>query len=91
MEKSWLEGNSEGLTFNFLSEDESEAVLNELSERMKDVVFAKSRDIVKDYMTKLGETPIYGEDTLHFRYELTFVGNDIFQILARRKRNENKQ
>jgi len=69
-----------------LTKKEKEFLIEELSEKMKDVVYMNSRRRAKELVDKLQEMNLEPESKLEITYKIVFVFNDILQIVARVRR-----
>lgn len=63
-------------------------VINELAQRLKDIAFMQAKDRIEEAVKKIENTRVDGEDKVSIIWELTFVVNDIIQIIGRKKRGE---
>ena len=74
-----------------ISNEEYELVVKELSERIKDVVFVNAEKNVRKILTKERLEQLLdldGGSEVELNYVITFVVNDILQIIGRKRRAE---
>lgn len=67
-----------------------EVIINELSERCKDVVYKKSLSIARQTINILKNVRMEGGDSIDLDYTITFIVNDILQIIGRIERKGEK-
>lgn len=73
--------------FSKLTEDEKNALAQEISERLKDIVTIKTEQHAYEFVEKLTKVSVYsGDDTINFNYRTIMNYNDILQILGRVRR-----
>ena len=75
------------IDFTRLTEHERKVLSWEISERLKDVVFAKAEIHATEFVDRIGKWAVFlGDDTINFNFTVTMVYNDILQILGRVRR-----
>lgn len=77
------------ITLKKLIEGYEEIIIDELSERLKDVVFMQAKNRMKESLMKMGDNEVAPEDEVTTTYNMHFVVTDILQIIGREKRRKN--
>ena len=74
-----------------ITADELATVADEMSERVKDIVFCNAKRRVKDMLRTLPKNRILtSDDSIYVTYRIEFTTGDIQQILARRRRKHGQ-
>ena len=71
-----------------LTKKEKNAVVKELAERMKDVVYMNAEEKAESAVNELLELDLSPDSSININYKITFLLNDILQILGRIKRQK---
>ena len=71
-----------------LTKKEKNAVVKELAERMKDVVYMNAEEKAEWAINRLLEVDLPPDSSININYRVTFLLNDILQILGRIKRQK---
>ena len=67
-----------------ISPEEVELLIQEVSERLKDVVYMMAKEETRKMLNELKAVDF--DDTFTFHFKVKMVGGDFFQILGRGKR-----
>jgi len=72
------------------TEDEEEMVLDELAERLKNLVYMFARSKIEEAYQKLKDMSAChdGEDKITITVELGFIVNDLFEVVGGFRRNK---
>jgi len=73
-----------------LTHEEKEAVISELAERMKDLVYMNARRQAEKVLNKILTTSPKPDQVFEVEYKFRFVFNDIIQILGRFRRSREE-
>lgn len=75
-----------------VTEKETELIIDEMTKRMKDIVYVHAETKLRDLMKEFFEIMQHGRavDTYKTTYEVTFVFGDIEQIIGRIRREKNE-
>jgi len=74
-----------------LTEDEKKALIKELAERMKDIVYMNAESRAQATINSLLEVELEPSDPIKINYKFNFVFNDILQILGRIRRKKEEE
>lgn len=69
-----------------LTPEEKEAIITELAERMKDIIYMNAREKAEEALNDILKTDLHPNDTIEIDYKFQFIFNDILQILGRTRR-----
>jgi len=69
-----------------LTKEEKELVINELAERMKDMVYMNAKVKAREVVEQALRMKLNSDEKVVVTYEFEFVFNDIIQIVGRRRR-----
>jgi hypothetical protein len=69
-----------------MSSQEREIVINELAERMKDIVFMTSKEKIVAVLEQMEGMTFGNDDDITVQYEINFVIGDIIQMVGRERR-----
>jgi len=69
-----------------LTPEEKEAIITELAERMKDIIYMNAREKAEEALDQILKDDLHPNDTIDITYNIRFVFNDILQILGRIRR-----
>ncbi|MCP8305333.1 MAG: hypothetical protein H3Z50_07725 [archaeon] len=76
---------------DYLTEEEKELVINEINERLRDMVFSQGKKRLSKELVEILGLPIMDEDsgsTLDVSFVVNFVIGDIQQIVSRSRRDK---
>ncbi len=74
------------IDLNQLTPKEEEALIEEMAERMIDVVCANALRRTRQILQDLQGEFLIPEDVVTIKYDVNFVANDLYQIIARERR-----
>jgi len=80
-----------------LTPEEKEAIITEIAERLKDVVYMKARQRAEEVLNYLlacceaSDEPINPNDPIEIIFRVEFLWNDILQVLGRLGRKKEKR
>ena len=69
-----------------LSEQEFNAVVKEMTERIKDIVYMNLEQRVREILQEILKKNPHTDDIISFTWEIRFVFNDVVQIVGRIRR-----
>ena len=69
-----------------LTPEEKEAIITELAERMKDIIYMNAREKAEEALNDILKADLHPNDTIEIDYKFQFIFNDILQILGRTRR-----
>ena len=72
-----------------VSDEEFEIIIIEISERLKDMVYAKARELTRKELKPLKKDILrgYSGDKFKISFSIEFLAGDIQQIVARKRRD----
>lgn len=71
-----------------LTPEEKNAIITELAERMKDIIYMNAREKAEEALDQILEDSLSPNDIIDIDYNIRFVFNDILQILGRIRRTK---
>ena len=74
-----------------LTPEEKNAIITELAERMKDIVYMNAREKAEEALNDILEDIPSPNDIIEIDYNIRFVFNDILQILGRIRRKKQEE
>lgn len=84
--KEMLSSNQE-VHFSDLPEEDQEKAIEELAERMKDIVYMNAEKNARKALTEEVD-PKLNKNPIEITYEIEITGSDIKQVVGRKKRRE---
>lgn len=75
--------------FGLLIDGYEEIVIKEMAERLKDVVYVRSEDKIREAFEDIANENVEAGDSITIDYSITFIVTDVLQIIGREKRRED--
>ena len=74
-----------------ITEDEFNILVEEISERIKDIIYMDVKPKVRRILWNLVISNPYTDDKVEVKWTISFVIEDLIQIIGRIRRNKEKQ
>jgi len=72
-----------------LTKSEREAIIKELAERMKDIIYINAEKRAEETLNEILSMNLKPNDPITIDYNIQFIFNDILQILGRIRRKRS--
>jgi len=73
-----------------LTPEERNAIITELAERMKDIIYMNAREKAEEALDDILKADPHPNDTVEINYKFQFIFNDILQMLGRIRRQKSE-